>query len=90
MLTKNFLFRTLIYSVIGFFVVSLITMKINSPSDGNNVVGFPFKFYEYLGGKRIVELNREIIYIGNLLLDLGMAIALTFVIGLIIKKIKST
>lgn len=36
-------------------VVLAATASFNSIVDGNDAVGFPFTFYEYLGGKRFPE-----------------------------------
>ena len=36
-------------------VTFLITGVFSSFSDGNNSLGFPFTFYQYIGGKRFPE-----------------------------------
>jgi len=41
---------------IGILILMLgITSSFNSAADGNDVIGFPLPFYEYLGGKRFPE-----------------------------------
>ncbi|HEU5291900.1 MAG TPA: hypothetical protein VFU05_14720 [Cyclobacteriaceae bacterium] len=62
--------RTIIIFIILLIVLSIGTIKIESPSDGNDLIGFPFRFYEYLGGKRTPEpLTRYIINYTNLIID---------------------
>jgi len=36
-------------------VILGVTASFNSAADGNTVIGFPFTFYTYLGGKRFPE-----------------------------------
>ena len=51
--------RTIFIFLLLFISVSILTIRIESPSDGNDLIGFPFRFYEHLGGKRLPEpLNR--------------------------------
>ena len=45
----------LIICTIACIVTFLITGVFSSFSDGNNTLGFPFTFYQYLGGKRFPE-----------------------------------
>jgi hypothetical protein len=55
-------------------------MRIESSSDGNNSIGFPFRFYEYLGGKRIPEpLTRNIFSYLNFIID-SIIIAITSIV----------
>ena len=35
--------------------MQIFSLGFSSASDGNNEIGFPFTFYEYLGGKRFPE-----------------------------------
>lgn len=34
-----------------FAATQLLTCSFESPSDGNDYVGWPFRYYEYFGGK---------------------------------------
>lgn len=34
---------------------TILFAKCDSPSDGNDRLGFPIPFYEYIGGKRSIE-----------------------------------
>ncbi|MCX2493936.1 hypothetical protein OQX63_10660 [Pedobacter sp. PF22-3] len=47
--------KIILISACTLIVILGITAALNSAADGNNVIGFPFVFYEYLGGKRFPE-----------------------------------
>ena len=40
------------FSVLLFVVLTCVTASIETPSDGNDTFGFPFRFYKIYGGKR--------------------------------------
>jgi hypothetical protein len=68
---RGFTRRTIIVFLLLFIILSLLTIVPGSMSDGNDLVGFPFRFYIYLGGKRIPEpLSRYIISYPKLILDM--------------------
>jgi len=75
--------------MILFVVATIMTMKIDSPADGNDLIGFPLKYYEYLGGKRNPEPpTRHIYNYGNLIIDIAIIAIISICIVYIIKKIK--
>lgn len=47
--------RLVIISFLFFLIAQILTLDLSSASDGNDKIGFPFTFYEYLGGKRFSE-----------------------------------
>ena len=54
-----------------FILTTLFTLSFNSASDGNDEIGFPFRFYEYLGGRRFPEpSSRYLITYKNLIADI--------------------
>lgn len=70
--------RFLCILIILFLVSSIATCSYNSPSDGNDTIGFPFTFYEYLGGKRDPEpQNRTVFNFSALLSDVLLLIVLS-------------
>ncbi len=42
---------TIIWTIIIFISLTLLTMKNEAASDGFNTYGFPFTFYDYFEGK---------------------------------------
>lgn len=38
--------------LISFILLNILTGSYESPSCGNDEIGFPFRFFEHLGGKR--------------------------------------
>jgi len=52
----------LIFSIIT-MTITLIFAKCDSPADGNDELGFPFPFYQYIGGKLSVEPSIEVLLI---------------------------
>ena len=70
-MSRGFTRRTIVVFILLFMVLSIVTIQIGSPSDGNDLIGFPFRFYTYLGGKRIPEpLSRYIISYPKMILDM--------------------
>ena len=54
-IVSNFPKKTwVIFSVIT-VAATILFAKCDSPSDGNDRLGFPIPFYEYIGGKRSIE-----------------------------------
>ncbi|WP_175635353.1 hypothetical protein [Pedobacter ghigonis] len=47
--------KIIVLSTCVLILVLGITASFNSAADGNIVIGFPFAFYQYLGGKRFPE-----------------------------------
>ncbi|KKO90492.1 hypothetical protein AAW12_15505 [Sphingobacterium sp. Ag1] len=84
-IVSNFPKKTwVIFSVIT-VTTTILFAKCDSLSDGNDRLGFPFPFYEYIGGKRSVEPeNRSSFNSIYLLFDLiiycGLAYFFTFLI----------
>jgi hypothetical protein len=82
---SNFPKKTwVIFSIIT-VSATILFAKCESLSDGNDRLGFPFPFYEYMGGKRSVEPeNRRsfnVIYLlFNLFIYFGLAYFFTFLI----------
>ena len=67
---KNYL-KVLILTVIIFIFVTLITMKIQTPFDGNDTYGFPFIFHiKWSGMCYDCPENLNETYFGYLLADL--------------------
>ena len=73
--------------VISFIILNLITISINSPSDGNDLIGFPFPYYEYLGGKRFPEPeSRHLFRSLNLVIDFLVIGIPSLLLGRLISK----
>lgn len=76
--------RILIILLILFSLTTVVTSAFQGQSDGNDLLGFPWTFYKYLGGKRNPEpATRHIINIFALIADL----AFIFILSLIADKI---
>lgn len=56
--------------VILFAFSGILSCEYQSPSDGENKLGFPFNFYTYFGGKREKPYNEYEFDIPMLLLDI--------------------
>jgi len=81
--------RSIIIFILLFIVVSIVTLEIKSPYDGNDLVGFPFRFYEFLGGKRTpVPLTRSIFNYLNLVNDIVVIGITSIVIDNLIRRLK--
>jgi hypothetical protein len=81
-----------ILSIIGwttllFVVLTLLTLKIESPSDGNDTFGFPFIFYKAFGGKRTYYPPNEFAVL-FLLFDVFTAYVIVFVSRAVFIKLK--
>ncbi|PUV25849.1 MULTISPECIES: hypothetical protein [Sphingobacterium] len=69
--------------------ITLLFSKCESPSDGNDVLGFPFPFYTYLGGKRYPEPPDRTYFNGiYLLLNLVVYFGIACLLSYSIKKIR--
>ena len=74
---------------IGCIVTFLITGVFSSFSDGNNTIGFPFTFYQYLGGKRFPEPESRHHFNALLLVaDLLIVSVVSVSVGFIFKKMR--
>lgn len=63
--------------------ITLLFSKCESPSDGNDALGFPFPFYTYSGGRRNPEppsrtYFNSIYLLLNLIIYFGIAYLLTY------------
>jgi len=73
-----------------FIVATLITMRLEVASDGNNTYGFPFTFLQQLGGKRFpAPESRNEMHIGYLLIDLVISGLVAFGVLSFFKRNKS-
>lgn len=71
--------------VVFFIVIQLATGEYHSRADGKDLVGFPFRFYEYLGGKAdIAAESRYIYHFDALIADM----AFFTMIGVIIRYVE--
>jgi len=66
-----------------FLGVILLGSSFTSASDGNDVIGFPFTFYQYLGGKKFPEpVSRHsfnaVIFLADLLISFGIPFSILF------------
>jgi|GEM_PF-240076 len=64
-------------------IITILFSRFDSPSDGNDAIGFPFPFYTYLGGKRYPEPPDRTYFNGiylllNLIIYFGISYALTY------------
>lgn len=74
---------------IACIVTFLITGVFSSFSDGNNTLGFPFTFYQYLGGKRFPEPESRHHFNASLLVvDLLIVSVVSVSVGFIFKKMR--
>jgi hypothetical protein len=78
---KNILFIFLI-SVIVFCIATLLTIKNETPIDGNDTYGFPFTFFTEYGGKR-VDYNGLVSYfqIEYLVVDYIIIVIIVFLLA---------
>ena len=67
--------------------LTISTVKIETPFDGNDTYGFPLEFYKIYGGKRTYYPPNEFSII-KLTIDIITAAFISFVIMTIIKKIR--
>ena len=74
---------------IGCIVTFLITGVFSSFSDGNNTIGFPFTFYQYLGGKRFPEPESRHLFNAFLLVaDLLIVSVVSVSVGFVFQKVR--
>ncbi|MDR2270017.1 MAG: hypothetical protein LBF27_03835 [Sphingobacterium sp.] len=70
-------------------VITVLFSKFQSPSDGNDILGFPFPFYTYLGGRRFPEPSSRTDFNGiYLLLDLMLYFGIANLLTYSIKKLR--
>jgi hypothetical protein len=83
--------RILILFLILFSLITIATSMFQSSFDGNNLLGFPWAFYEYLGGKRNPEpTTRHNINIFALVADLTFIFIISFIADKIIFRNKGS
>ena len=76
-------------TILIFILVTLITMKIETPFDGNDTYGFPFTFHiKWSGMCEPCPENPTETYIGYLLIDILIAGLFAFGILSINRKLK--
>ena len=79
----------LAWTILIFILVTLITMKIETPFDGNDTYGFPFTFHiKWSGMCEPCPENPTETYIGYLLIDILIAGLFAFGILSINRKLK--
>lgn len=54
-IVSNFPKKTWVIFSVMTVAATILFAKCDSPSDGNDRLGFPIPFYEYIGGKRSIE-----------------------------------
>lgn len=86
-------FRTSIQIILLFAAVVILTAKIESPGDGNDVYGYPLIFLTKYGGKIVGPLRTSEFNFSNLIIDLVpiiiLAILLELAILTIVEKVKN-
>jgi len=88
-MVKGRTFSVMLFACIIFIILTIVTSSLKSPSDGNDLFGFPLTFYTYLGGKKIIEPESRIIMnYYNLLVDIGFVIVLSLGMDYIRKRIQ--
>jgi hypothetical protein len=76
-----------ILTIIIFTVLTILTAKIQIPSDGNDSYGFPFEFYKIYGGKRDYYPPNEFSII-KMTIDIIVAGFISSFIILVFKKVR--
>tara|TARA_R100000005_G_C4986819_1_gene194934 strand:- start:623 stop:895 length:273 start_codon:yes stop_codon:yes gene_type:complete len=72
-----------------FILITLITMKIETPFDGNDTYGFPFTFHKTLGGRRFpIPENYYETHIWYLVIDFAFSGVLALGILNLCQKLK--
>jgi hypothetical protein len=61
-----------------FIIINLLTIKLNAPSDGITIIGWPSIFYLYTEGKITLNEINTGFSLKNLLIDISFDIILTF------------
>lgn len=86
----NNLGRIIILSVILFFTLTFLTMRIETTFDGNDTLGFPFTFFIKYGGKstHFTPSSTETYY-SYLFLDMLFSGLLSLGIWKLYRKFKS-
>ena len=73
------MFKTIIYVVECFILISLLSIKIEGSEEGFNLIGFPMPFYKEFGGK-CFECPTQGFFILNFILDSLFATLIYFII----------
>lgn len=76
------------WTMLVFVVLTVLTAKIESPSDGNNTFGFPLTFFKEYGGKRSYLLPNEF-SVWKLLFDISCSVLMVLISGPIFKRLKT-
>ncbi len=74
--------------IISFFIVNISTSTFKSSSDGYDKIGFPFVFYQKLGGKCIDCIDKNFFEINYLIIDFIFTASIVSAIFLIYKTVK--
>ncbi len=82
--------RIALIFITTFVLFTAMTGTWKSASDGNDVIGFPFEFYTYLGGKRLIPTeDRTLFNYGNFTIDAILFFVSSILIDKLIKKNKN-
>jgi len=76
------------FTVLLFAVLTLATAIIETPFDGNNNFGFPFRFYKIYGGKRSFYPPNEFSVV-MLLIDVVFVYLVVWLSNVILVKFKN-
>ncbi|MNK01569.1 hypothetical protein D3C87_193740 [compost metagenome] len=88
-IVSNFPKKTWVIFIVITVAATILFAKCDSPSDGNDRLGFPFPFYEYIGGKRSIEPEiRSSFNFIYLLFDLIIYFGLAYFFTFLIKRSK--
>ena len=72
--------QTIIWTILIFIGLTLLTMKNDAASDGSNSYGFPFTFYNYFSGKCDNCYDKFGFKLLYLLADIGLIAVLVFLL----------
>jgi len=77
--------------IISFILLNMLTGSFESPSCGNDEIGFPFRFFQHLGGKRSEPIYPPYtVNYSSLILDILSVGILSVLLENLIRKIKSS
>lgn len=80
--------KKLFLILLSFISVNIITSSFQSSSDGYDKIGFPFIFYQKLGGKALNYDTSNFFKIHYLIIDFAIISSVVLLIFFLYKKMK--
>ncbi len=83
-----FVLKLLFISLFAFCVINVTTSKFEAYFDGMDRIGYPFRFYQSLGGKCLNCDTANFLKIHYLILDFAIVLSVVLLLFFLYEKMK--